>query len=90
MDYPEPDPSSGLTPSTREAPPSGGVFKVRDGDVFYRGCFHRPEDCERLLSLLRAVAADPTDYFHREAKVRADELESCMREAGLIDQRDAA
>lgn len=65
-------------------------YTAHDGMVFIRGIFHTPESCERLLAIYRREAADPRDWFRHEAAALADELAEAMRQAGIINNREAA
>ncbi len=49
------------------------VFEARDGAVFYRGCFHTPEEIERVLRQLRASG--------EWAKPLVHQLETAISEA---------
>ena len=57
------------------------IFACIDGEVFQRGIYREPDQCERLLARFRQIAADPTDYFHNDAKVLADQLAEAMEQA---------
>lgn len=58
------------------------IFTAHDGNVFYRGVYHTPESCERLLLILLSDPWLPD---------LAQQLAIAMREAGQLQQeRNAA
>lgn len=75
---------------TDEMTPAAPIFTARDGLVFRRGFYTDAETCIRLLELWRTEARDGSDYFAKNARDLASELEQAMREAGIIQQKEAA
>lgn len=62
---------------------------VSNGLLFRDGVYTPPYLAERLLTLWRRTAADPTDWHAPFAEKLADELERGMRAAGYINKEAA-
>lgn len=82
---PPPEPTAGVPSPT---------YLAHDGYIWRRGMKAwttiDPADPHVLLKLFRDDAANQADWFHARSAELATELETAMRELGLLDTRKEA